>query len=52
MVDLTTPLRRATRADATALADFINMAGEGMPLHVWRQMASAGEDPWEVDRRR
>jgi ribosomal protein S18 acetylase RimI-like enzyme len=52
MVDLTTPLRRATRADATALADFINMAGEGMPLHVWRQMASAGEDPWEVGRRR
>jgi ribosomal protein S18 acetylase RimI-like enzyme len=52
MVDLTPPLRRATAGDAAALAEFINMAGEGMPLHVWQQMATAGEDPWEIGRRR
>jgi ribosomal protein S18 acetylase RimI-like enzyme len=52
MVDLIAPLRRATGADAAALAEFVNMAGEGMPLHVWRGMAQAGEDPWEIGRRR
>ena len=57
MIELTPPvrqppIRRATAADAAALAEFINMAGEGMPLYIWRQMASEGEDPWEIGRRR
>jgi len=52
MVALTAPLRRATAADAATLADLINMAGEGLPLHLWRQMAGAGGDPWEIGRRR
>jgi ribosomal protein S18 acetylase RimI-like enzyme len=50
MIDLNTPIRHATAADAAALADFINMAGEGLPLHLWRQMAAEGEDPWAIGR--
>ena len=52
MIELTPPVRRATADDAPALADFINMAGEGLPLHVWEQMAKDGEDPWMLGRRR
>ena len=46
------PVRSATIADAAALADFVNMAGEGLPLHLWKGMAGPGEDAWEVGRRR
>ena len=52
MVDLIPPLRRATAADAAALADLINMAGEGLPSYFWHEMAEEGEDPWEHGRRR
>ncbi len=52
MIDLKPPIRRATAADAPALADFINIAGEGLPLYLWCQMAAEGEDPWEIGRRR
>jgi ribosomal protein S18 acetylase RimI-like enzyme len=51
MIDLNPPIRRATATDAAALADFINMAGEGLPLHLWQQMAAEGEDPWVIGRR-
>jgi ribosomal protein S18 acetylase RimI-like enzyme len=34
------------------LAELINFAGEGLPLYLWRQMAGAGEDPWEIGRER
>jgi ribosomal protein S18 acetylase RimI-like enzyme len=51
-MDLELPLRRATPNDAKAMAELINMAGEGLPLHVWRRMAEPGEDLWEVGRRR
>lgn len=52
MAALTFPLRRATEADAPALAELINMAGEGLPEYLWRGMAVAGADPWEIGRRR
>ncbi len=52
MIDLKPPIRRATAADAAALADFINFAGEGLPLYFWRQIARDGEDPWEIGRKR
>lgn len=51
MIDLTSPFRRGTAADAPALAEFINAAGEGLPVYLWRQMAGPGEDPWEIGRR-
>jgi ribosomal protein S18 acetylase RimI-like enzyme len=46
------PFRRATPDDANAMAELINMAGEGLPLLVWSRMAEPGEDLWEVGRRR
>lgn len=36
-------LRRATRDDAEDLARLINIAGEGIPLLLWSDMAQAGE---------
>lgn len=52
MVELTLPLRWATEADAPQLAELVNFAGEGMPLHVWTSLAKEGEDPWDFGRRR
>lgn len=52
MIDLEPPIRRAKAADGRALADLINIAGEGLPEHFWRQMAAEGEDPWELGARR
>jgi len=49
---ITPPYRTATPDDAPALATLVNMAGEGMPLHVWRQLADADEDPWAIGRAR
>ncbi len=44
--------RPARPADALALAELINMAGEGMPLDSWARMASPGTSPWEVGQAR
>jgi ribosomal protein S18 acetylase RimI-like enzyme len=49
---LSPPLRMATPDDAAALAELVNMAGDGLPLYLWGKMAEAGEDPWAVGRRR
>lgn len=46
------PIRRARPADAPKLTPLINSAGEGIPLHLWRSMAPAGEDPWDFAARR
>ena len=45
-------LRAATPDDAPALAELINFAGEGLPLHLWAGMAVPGETAWDVGRRR
>ena len=45
-------IREARKVDAPVLAELINFAGEGLPLYLWRQMAGAGEDPWEIGRER
>lgn len=52
MIELEAPFRPAARQDAAALATLVNIAGEGLPLYLWGKMAEAGEDPWEVGRRR
>jgi len=44
--------RAATPADAQALAELTNFAGEGLPLYLWTRMAKDGEDPWAVGRAR
>ncbi|WP_217352375.1 hypothetical protein [Ruegeria sp. HKCCA6948] len=46
MIPLEKPLRLAVEADAHALADLVNFAGEGLPLHVWTGLAQDGEDAW------
>lgn len=45
-------IREATRADARDLAYLINLAGEGLPEHLWRGMAEGGETPLEVGTQR
>jgi len=52
MVDLQSPLRRALPEDAEALAELIDMAGEGLPAYLWAKMVGPGESVWEVGRRR
>jgi ribosomal protein S18 acetylase RimI-like enzyme len=46
------PFRKATPDDAAALAELVNMAGEGLPLYLWGKMAEPGEDAWAVGRKR
>ena len=45
-------IREATPDDATALAELINFAGEGMPLYLWSKRAEPGQSPWDVGRAR
>ena len=52
MIRLLPPFRAATPADAAAMAEFVNMAGEGLPLYLWTRWAGPGEDPWKVGRSR
>lgn len=46
------PLRPGTIEDAPILAELVNHAGEGLPLHLWSRLAQPGETGWEVGRRR
>ena len=48
----TETIRPAKLQDALALAELVNMAGEGLPFYVWAKMAPPGEDPWQVGRSR
>jgi ribosomal protein S18 acetylase RimI-like enzyme len=48
MLSVDLPFRRATPDDAKDLAEFANMAGEGLPLYLWEQMANAGASAWEI----
>ena len=52
MIEVPPPFRRAAPQDAQALAELVNMAGEGLPLYLWSRMAEPGQDPWEVGRQR
>jgi ribosomal protein S18 acetylase RimI-like enzyme len=45
-------IRPARIEDAEILAELVNQAGEGLPLHVWEGMAAPGETGWDVGRRR
>ncbi|MEO1089039.1 MAG: GNAT family N-acetyltransferase [Pseudomonadota bacterium] len=46
------PLRPARHGDAGVLAELVNHAGEGIPLHLWSKLAEPGESGWDVGRRR
>lgn len=49
---LNPPLRPARIEDAPVLAELVNHAGDGLPLHLWSRMAAPGESAWDVGRRR
>ncbi|MDX2197455.1 MAG: GNAT family N-acetyltransferase [Phycisphaerae bacterium] len=44
--------RTGNAADADALAELVNIAGDGMPLHLWAKSARPGQSAWEVGRER
>lgn len=52
MIQLQPPFRLATPDDAPTLAELVNIAGDGLPLHVWRRLAEDSADPWELGRQR
>jgi ribosomal protein S18 acetylase RimI-like enzyme len=52
MTDFPNPYRRATQADAWALADLVDFAGEGLPSYLWARMAQDGESAFDIGRRR
>src|SRR5690606_6362617 len=52
MIDLGPPFRKAVPGDARGLARFVNIAGEGLPLYLWQQMAREGESAWDVGHAR
>jgi ribosomal protein S18 acetylase RimI-like enzyme len=45
-------MRPATLQDADALAELVNIAGEGLPLYLWTKMAGDEQDPWSLGRAR
>jgi ribosomal protein S18 acetylase RimI-like enzyme len=48
----TPPFRRGSIEDAPILAELVNHAGDGLPLHLWSRMVAPGESAWDVGRRR
>ena len=52
MIEIEPPYRYATAQDAQALAELVNIAGEGMPLYLWSNLAEGDESPWLVGQRR
>ncbi len=52
MINLNPPYRYATRNDALPMAELINIAGEGMPLYLWTNMAEPGVSPWDIGLQR
>jgi ribosomal protein S18 acetylase RimI-like enzyme len=47
------PYRKATPADAAALAEFVNMSGEGMALYLWDKMAvNSSDTAWQIGAQR
>lgn len=45
-------VRPGSPFDAPDMVQLINLAGEGLPLHYWGQLAEDGEDPWKVGMQR
>jgi len=44
--------RWATPDDAAIMAELVNIAGDGMPFHLWSGSAAGGDAAWEVGRQR
>lgn len=52
MVTFEPPHRWAAVNDDSAMAELVNMAGEGLPYYLWSQSANDGQSPWDVGRER
>lgn len=52
MSELEPPHRPAIRDDAPALAELVNVAGEGMPVYLWEKLAAAGQSAFDIGRAR
>ena len=52
MITINPPYRQATPEDATAMAELVNIAGEGLPLYLWTGMAESDESPWDIGQQR
>jgi ribosomal protein S18 acetylase RimI-like enzyme len=46
------PFRRATLDDAAALAEFVELASEGLATYLWSRLGGPGRDPWSIGRER
>lgn len=51
-IHLPSDCRKANSNDAAAMAELVNMAGEGLPLYLWSKMAGVGQSPWEIGHER
>jgi ribosomal protein S18 acetylase RimI-like enzyme len=49
---LATTYRPAAKADASALAVLVDIAGEGLPAHLWSTLKAPGQSILEVGRER
>ena len=52
MINLNHPHRYATKDDAPPMAELINIAGEGLPLYLWTNMAEPGVSAWDIGQQR
>ncbi len=46
------PFRQATPDDSAALAELVDIAGEGMPVYLWTRLAEPGVSAMEIGRQR
>ena len=46
------PFCRATVEDIGTLSEFIEIASEGLAMHLWARIAGPTGDPWSVGRDR
>jgi ribosomal protein S18 acetylase RimI-like enzyme len=51
-VKLEPPFREATPGDAVAMAELVNIAGEGLAAYQWERLAGPGETAWDVGQQR
>ena len=52
MTGIGLPFREAMPDDAMVLARLVNIAGEGLPFYLWKQMTREGESAWDVGHAR
>jgi ribosomal protein S18 acetylase RimI-like enzyme len=49
--DFASSIRLATSADATAIAELVNIATDGLALFLWTRSPLTGPDPWAFGRK-